>query len=77
MVREVKERFHWVITNPARVQPLPHRGLSSSEVRDRAIIGLCGIAVQHIMDKNYDKAEDTLRGLIMSLDDNIDLGGLT
>ena len=33
-----------------------------------AIIGLCGIAIQHMMDKNYDKAEDTVRGIIISLE---------
>mgnify|MGYP005991116363 FL=1 len=36
--------------------------------KDKAIIGLCIIAIQHIMDENYDKAEDTLRGLIMTLE---------
>ena len=38
------------------------------KAREKAIIGLAGIAIQHIMDENYDKAEDTLRGLIMSLE---------
>ena len=36
--------------------------------KDKAIIGLCMIAIQHIMDENYDRAEDTLRGLIMTLE---------
>lgn len=35
---------------------------------DQAIIGLCSIAIQHIMDKNYDKAENTLRGIIITLE---------
>ena len=39
-----------------------------SSTADKAIIGLCSIAIQHIMDENYDKAEDTLRGLIMTLE---------
>ena len=34
----------------------------------RAIIGLCGIAIQHMMDKNYDKAESTVRGIIITLE---------
>ena len=46
-------------------------GMRSNSVvsnKDKAIIGLCSIAIQHIMDENYDKAEDTLRGLIMTLE---------
>jgi len=35
---------------------------------NKAIIGLVSIAIQHIMDENYDKAQDTLRGLIISLE---------
>ena len=38
------------------------------QMREQAIIGLASIAIQHIMDENYDKAQDTLRGLIMSLE---------
>ena len=38
------------------------------QIRDQAVIGLASIAIQHIMDKNYDKAESTLRGMIMSLE---------
>ena len=41
-------------------------GMSSTA--DKAVIGLCSIAIQHIMDENYDKAQDTLRGLIMTLE---------
>ena len=37
----------------------------------QAIIGLASIAILHIMDKNYDKAEDTLRGIIMSLEGKV------
>lgn len=48
-------------------------------VAEQAIIGLCSIALQHIMDENYDKAQDTLLGLIISIEggktmsDDIDL----
>jgi hypothetical protein len=35
---------------------------------NQAIIGLCSIAIQHIMDKNYNKAENTLRGIIITLE---------
>tara|TARA_R100001510_G_C7439636_1_gene69479 strand:+ start:341 stop:484 length:144 start_codon:yes stop_codon:yes gene_type:complete len=38
------------------------------EAKEKAIIGLAGIAIQHIINKNYDKAEDTLRGLIIGLE---------
>lgn len=38
------------------------------KVREQAIIGLASIALQHIMDENYDKAQDTLRALIVSLE---------
>jgi len=38
------------------------------EAREKAIIGLAGIAIQHIINKDYDKAEDTLRGLIVGLE---------
>jgi len=34
----------------------------------QSIIGLCSIAIQHIMDENYDKAENTVRGIIVSLE---------
>lgn len=37
-------------------------------VAEQAIIGLCSIALQHIMDENYDKAQDTLLGLIISIE---------
>ena len=39
-----------------------------SYLADQAIIGLCSIAIQHIMDENYDKAENTLRGIIITLE---------
>ena len=42
--------------------------MSWKSIHDRAIIGLAGIAIQYIIDKEYDKAEDTLRGLIMTLE---------
>ena len=32
------------------------------QTREKAIIGLVSIAIQHIMNEDYDKAEDTLRG---------------
>ncbi len=38
------------------------------ETREKAIIGLVSIAIQHIINEDYDKAEDTLRGLIMGLE---------
>jgi|TARA_Y100001938_G_scaffold135535_1_gene197312 hypothetical protein len=38
------------------------------QTREKAIIGLVSIAIQHIMNEDYDKAEDTLRGLIMGLE---------
>ena len=38
------------------------------EAQKQAIIGLISIALQHILDENYDKAEDTLRGMIMTLE---------
>ena len=44
-----------------------------SEIRNQAIIGLVSIALQHIMDENYDKAQDTLRGIMISLDDSKEL----
>ena len=42
-----------------------------TSVFDKAIIGLVSIAIQHIMDENYDKAQDTLRGIIMSLEGEV------
>ena len=42
-----------------------------SQIREQAIIGLGSIAIQHIMDENYDKAQDTLRGIIMSLEGKV------
>lgn len=42
--------------------------MNNLDVRSAAIIGLVSIAIQHIMDENYDKAQDTLRGLIISLE---------
>jgi hypothetical protein len=38
------------------------------QTREKAIIGLVSIAIQHIMNEDYDKAEDTLRGLIIGLE---------
>tara|TARA_R100001163_G_C5068186_1_gene208116 strand:+ start:9334 stop:9468 length:135 start_codon:yes stop_codon:yes gene_type:complete len=38
------------------------------QAREKAIIGLVSIAIQHIINEDYDKAEDTLRGLIMGLE---------
>ena len=38
------------------------------EAREKAIIGLVSIAIQHIINEDYDKAEDTLRGLIVGLE---------
>tara|TARA_R100001082_G_C4288124_1_gene126959 strand:+ start:404 stop:544 length:141 start_codon:yes stop_codon:yes gene_type:complete len=42
-----------------------------TSVFDKAVIGLVSIALQHIMDENYDKAQDTLRGIIMSLEGKV------
>ena len=42
--------------------------ITVEQTRIQAIIGLASIAIQHIMDENYDKAQDTLRGLIVSLE---------
>ena len=42
--------------------------MNNLDVRSAAIIRLVSIAIQHIMDENYDKAQDTLRGLIISLE---------
>ena len=42
--------------------------MTAAQMRNQAIIGLASVAIQHIMDENYDKAQDTLRGLIMSLE---------
>ena len=38
------------------------------QIQDQAIIGLVGIAITHIQNEDYDKAEDTLLGLIMTLE---------
>tara|TARA_B100001250_G_C19756564_1_gene770386 strand:- start:726 stop:866 length:141 start_codon:yes stop_codon:yes gene_type:complete len=38
------------------------------KIERQAIIGLCGIALQHMMDENYDKAQDTIRGMMMSIE---------
>ncbi len=38
------------------------------QTREKAIIGLVSIALQHIMNEDYDKAEDTLRGMIIGLE---------
>ena len=37
-------------------------------IADKAIIGIVGIALRHIMDEDYKAAKDTLRGLIMTLE---------
>ena len=39
-----------------------------NKIRNKAIIGLTSIAIQHLIDNNYDKCEDTLRSLIISLE---------
>ena len=38
------------------------------KIADQAIIGIASVAIQHIIDENYSAAEDTLRGLIMTLE---------
>jgi len=38
------------------------------QIQDQAIIGLAGIAIAHIQNEDYDKAEDTLLGLIMTME---------
>ena len=42
--------------------------MEAQKLQHQAIIGLTSIALQHILDENYDKAEDTLRGMIMTLE---------
>ena len=38
------------------------------KIADQAIIGLVSIAIHHIQNEDYDKAEDTLLGLIMTME---------
>ncbi len=38
------------------------------QIQNKAIIGLVGIAVQYIQDGYYQEAEDTLLGMIMTLE---------
>ena len=35
---------------------------------ETAIIGLCNIAIKHMMDERYEAAQKTLLGLIMTLE---------
>jgi|TARA_R100000008_G_C3562483_1_gene157068 hypothetical protein len=42
--------------------------LRYQQIRDQAVMGLASIAIQYIMDEDYDKAENTLRGMIMTLE---------
>lgn len=44
--------------------------MTLSREGEKAIIGLVSIAIQHIMDENYDKAQSTLLGIIMALEDS-------
>ena len=41
-------------------------------IQERAIIGLVGIAVQHIDNGDTDKARDTMMGIIMSLEGQVE-----
>ena len=43
-------------------------GGNEMNIYEKAIIGLLGIAIQHIDDEKIDKARDTLMGLIMSIE---------
>jgi hypothetical protein len=43
-----------------------------NKIERNAIVGLCSIAIQHMMDGNYDKAEDTVRGLIIELEGQVE-----
>lgn len=46
--------------------------MNMAEIKDKAIIGLVGIAIQHIDDDNIDKARDTLTGIIISLERQVE-----
>ena len=37
-------------------------------IREQSLLGLVSIALTHIYNDELDRAEDTLRGIIMSLD---------
>ena len=40
--------------------------------RDKAIIGLAGVAIAHIDNGDIDKARDTLMGLIIQLEGQVE-----
>jgi len=42
--------------------------LRAFQTHNKAIIGLCSIALQHLMNKNYDSAEGTILGIIVALE---------
>ena len=41
-------------------------------IQERAIIGLVGIAVHHIDNGDIDKARDTMMGIIVSLEGQVE-----
>lgn len=43
-----------------------------NQMRERAIIGLVGIAIQHIDNSDIDKARDTMMGIIVSLEGQVE-----
>ena len=45
--------------------------MSWKQIQERAIIGLVGIAIQHIDNGNIDKARETMLGIIISLEGQV------
>ena len=54
--------------NPPPYTPWSHNQPSVGELKDKAVIGLVHIALHHMANEEYDKAEDTLIGLINTLE---------
>ena len=46
--------------------------MNMTEINDKAIIGLVGIAIQHIDNGDIDKARDTMTGIIISLERQVE-----
>tara|TARA_R100001015_G_C4604452_1_gene159454 strand:+ start:1208 stop:1351 length:144 start_codon:yes stop_codon:yes gene_type:complete len=45
--------------------------MNMTEIKDKAIIGLMGIAIQHIDNGDTDKARDTMMGIINTLEGQV------
>lgn len=46
--------------------------MNMTEIKDKAIIGLVGIAIQYIDNGDIDKARDTMTGIIISLEGQVE-----